>query len=203
MVEQDYAYPLYAKLTHAGVALFGVTAFLSGELAEHGSGSPGFYVHAYLGLSLGLFVVLRLITGIGSSGSMRFSGWSPFSAKQWRLALEDTRSLGRLRVPARGMHEGLAGLTQAFGLMLFGWMGLTGTAIFMLEGGSGRRLFEVMEELHEVGEALIPLYLVLHVGSVVVHSLAGKPIWQRMWKFNLSVAANRSRIIETGDSKQM
>jgi len=203
MTTHDYAYPLYAKLMHAGMALFGVTAFLTAELAEHGSDSPGYYIHAYLGLSLALFIVLRLITGIGPSGSMRFSGWSPFSVKQWRLALKDIRSLGRLQVPARGMHEGLSGLTQAFGLMLFGWMGLTGTAIFMLDGGSGRRLFEVMEELHEVGEALIPLYLAFHVGSVIVHSLAGKPIWQRMWKFNVSASANRSKITRTGNSEQM
>jgi ABC-type uncharacterized transport system YnjBCD permease subunit len=50
-------------------------------------------------------------------------------------------------------------------------------------GGPESELFEIIEELHEVGEVLIPVYLALHVGSVVVHSLAGHPIWQRMWKF--------------------
>jgi cytochrome b561 len=84
------------------------------------------------------------------------------------------------------MHEGLSGLTQAFGLILLGWMGATGTGLFLLNKDQQEMLFEVIEESHEVGEALIPLYLALHVGSVLVHSLAGKPIWQRMWKFKAS-----------------
>ncbi|UCB55608.1 MAG: cytochrome b/b6 domain-containing protein [Thiotrichales bacterium] len=187
MSGENYVYPQYAKIMHAGMAIFGVTAFLSGELAEHGSNSPGYLVHAYLGLSLALFVALRVIAGAGSSGPMRFSGWSPFAPRQWKLAIEDVRTLGRLRVPERGMHEGLAGLTQAFGLVLFGWMGVTGTVLFVLSGGPGRTMFKILEELHEVGEALIPLYLALHVGSVFVHSLAGRPIWQKMWKFRVTV----------------
>jgi hypothetical protein len=68
-------------------------------------------------------------------------------------------------------------------LIIFCWMGLTGTGLFLLGDGQEVRLFEILEELHEIGESLIPLYLVLHVGSVLVHSMAGKPIWQRMWKF--------------------
>ena len=43
--------------------------------------------------------------------------------------------------------------------------------------------FRPLVKLHEVGELLLLLYLVLHVGSVVLHSLLGSPIWQRMWKF--------------------
>ena len=97
--------------------------------------------------------------------------------------MQDVRSLIQLRVPERGMHEGLAGLTQAFGLILFFWMGLTGTGLFLLGDNTKVTLFEVLEEFHEIGESLIPLYLALHVGSVLVHSVAGKPIWQRMWKF--------------------
>lgn len=83
-------------------------------------------------------------------------------------------------------REGLSGLTQASGLILFSWMGATGTGLFLLSESQQNTLFEIIEELHEVGEALIPLYLALHVGSVLVHSLAGKSIWQRMWKFKTS-----------------
>ena len=186
MANQDYTYPGYAKIIHAGMAIFGVTAFLTGEIAENGAASTGYYIHAYLGLSLAMFVLVRLFVGIGGKGALRFSGWSPFSSNQWKLALEDVQSLIQLKVPERGMHEGISGITQAFGLMLFGWMGLTGTGLFILGDGAEHSLFEVIEELHEVGEALIPLYLALHVGSVLVHSMAGKPIWDRMWKFGKS-----------------
>ena len=86
-------------------------------------------------------------------------------------------------MPERSPHEGLSGLTQALGLILFGWMGATGTGFFILGEASHSALFEIIEELHEVGEALIPLYLTLHIGPVLVHSLAGKQIWRRMWRF--------------------
>jgi hypothetical protein len=61
-------------------------------------------------------------------------------------------------------------------------MGATGSGLYLLAGRGGEALFESLEELHELGEGLIPLYLLLHVGSVVLHSLAGRPIWQRMWR---------------------
>jgi cytochrome b561 len=186
MAIHDYSFPLSAKILHSGMAIFGITAYLSAELAEDGSGSSGYYLHAYLGLSLTAFILLRIFRGFAGPEPMRFSGWSPFSSRQWSLAMQDTRSLIKLQVPERGMHEGLAGLTQAFGLIIFCWMGLTGTGLFLLGDAPEVRLFEIVEELHEIGESLIPLYLALHVGSVLVHSMAGKPIWQRMWKFRTS-----------------
>lgn len=184
MSNENYSYPLLARILHAGMAAFGITAFLTGEWAEGGQNSLGYLLHAYLGLSLATFVLLRGLRGFAGAGPMRFSGWSPFSRRQWVLAKQDLMTLLRFRVPNRGMHAGLAGLTQAFGLVLFGWMGATGTGLFLLGGGPERGLLAAVEEMHEVGEALIPLYLALHVGSVLVHSLAGSPIWQRMWAFS-------------------
>ena len=183
MTIQDYSYPWYAKLLHMGMAGFGIAAFLTGEFAEDGSNSLGYLLHAYLGLSLATFVLLRFLRGVVGSGPLLFSDWSPLSRRQWRLALEDLRSLIRFQVPERGMHEGIAGLTQAFGIAVFAWMGATGSGLFLLGGGPESELFEVVEEIHEVGEALIPLYLTLHVGSVLLHSLAGHSIWRRMWTF--------------------
>lgn len=183
MEKENYSYPLYAKIMHLGMAGFGIAAFATAELAENGSNSLGYLLHAYLGLSLASFVLLRVIRGVVGSGPLRFSGWSPFSRRQWTLASQDLRSLLQFKVPDRGMHEGLAGLTQAFGLLIFGWMALTGTGLFFLFDGPENALLEVVEEVHEIGEALIPLYLTLHVGSVILHSMAGNPIWKRMWKF--------------------
>jgi len=183
MADQNYSYPLYAKILHVGMAGFGITAFLTGELAENGSNSLGYLLHAYLGLSLATFMLLRLIRGVIGPAPLRFSDWSPVSRQQWQLARQDLSSLLRLQVPERGMHEGLAGLTQAFGIAIFALMGATGSGLFLLGGGPESGVFEIVEEVHELGEALIPLYLALHVGSVLVHSLAGNPIWQKMWTF--------------------
>jgi cytochrome b561 len=194
MAREDYSYPWYAKLLHLGMAGFGIAAYLTGELAENGYDSLGYLFHAYLGLSLATFVLLRVLRGFVGPGPLRFADWSPLSRRQWTMALQDLRNLVSFRVPERGMHEGLAGLTQAFGIAIFAWMGATGTGVFLLGGGPESELFELVEEFHEVGEALIPLYLVLHVGSVFVHSLVGNPIWRKMWTFRKT-----ERLPQAGD----
>ena len=179
MNDHDYQFPLWAKLLHAGMAVFGITAYLTAELAEHAdTASTGYLVHAYLGLSLMSVIAIRFMAGYSSSGIMRFRGWFPFSREQFRLALEDTGQLLQLKMPHRSAHEGISGVVQAAGLIIFAWMAVTGTGMYFL-GGAG----EILEELHEVGEGLVPLYLLLHVGSVFLHSFAGTPVWQKMWKF--------------------
>ena len=73
MTNQDNPFPLFAKLLHAGIAFFGISAFLSGELAENGTDTTGFYLHAYLGLSLAAFILLRVYRGITATAPMRCS----------------------------------------------------------------------------------------------------------------------------------
>jgi len=183
MSEQNYTYPRYAKILHLGLAAFGISAFLTGEFAEDGNNSFGYLLHAYLGLSLALVMIFRLIPGLSSSRAMGFSSWSLFSRQQWAMVLQDLRSLLLFRMPERGRHEGLAGLTQAFGLLVFALMALTGTGLFILGDGPESGLFEALEKVHEVGESLIPLYLFLHVGAVILHTIAGHSIWKRMFSF--------------------
>ena len=47
--------------------------------------------------------------------------------------------------------------------------------------GEIEEVFEIFEETHEVGESLIPLFLILHVGAVIAHTFTGKPNWKKMW----------------------
>lgn len=186
MSDEKYTYPTYAKVIHLGLAFFGVAAFLTGELAEDGGAYLGYLLHSYLGLSLASMVLIRILIGVTSSQILSFKDWSPFSKPQWKFALEDLRTLLSLKVPERDRHQGLAGLTQAFGLLVFLWMSLTGTTLFMLGSVVDSDVFEFVEEIHEVGETLIPLYLALHVGAVLLHTLCGKPIWKRMFNFKSS-----------------
>ena len=181
MSEYNYSYPTHAKIIHLGIAAFGVAAFLTGELAEDGSESLGYLLHAYLGLSLAAFMLVRGVVGFTTSEALSFKGWSPFSRHQRSLALEDFRTLMKLGVPERDRHQGLAGLVQASGLIIFAWMSVTGTGLFLLGGGIETEAFELIEEAHEVGESLIPLYLALHVGAVALHTLGGNPIWKKVF----------------------
>lgn len=183
MTINNYSYPLHAKIIHAGLALFGIAAYLTAGGAEHSDGGFGYQLHAYLGFTLMAFIVLRVIRGYAGSADMRFNNWSPCSKSQWLLAVEDVKGLLQFRIPERGMHEGIAGLTQAFGLIIFSWMGVTGTALYFIDEKTNGTLFEIFEETHEVGESLIPLFLLMHVGAVIAHSLVGKPNWKKIWKF--------------------
>jgi cytochrome b len=197
MTTATFPYTRWERLVHLGLVGFGLTAFLTGEFAEDGTASAGYLLHAYLGLSLAAFAALRMIQGVAGRRPMRFSTWSPLSRRQWRLALDDLRSLLRFRPAERGMHEGIAGLVQAFGLAVFAWMGLTGTAMFLLADGPAHGLLKAVEEVHEIGEALIPAYLALHGGAVLLHSLSGHPVWQRMFsarRAGAEGAADRAQI---------
>lgn len=183
MTVHNYTYPTYAKFVHLGMALFGIAAFLTGELAGDGVTSIGYLLHAYLGLSLGFVLLTRICIGFSTSQAMSFKGWSPFSRKQLGLALEDFRTLLKFGVPERDRHQGLAGLTQIVGLIIFTWMSVTGTALYFLAGPTETSIFEFIEELHEVGESLIPLYLFLHIGAVILHTISGNAIWRKMFSF--------------------
>lgn len=182
MKHHDYKYPLYAKLLHLGLAVFGVAAYLTAELAEEGGNSTGYLLHAYLGLSLAAFMLIRTVPGI-VGGPLKFSGFRLFSKPQWKMVFEDILGLFKLRVPNRGMHEGIAGVVQSVGLLTFAWMGITGSMMFFIGIEPETELIEAIEELHEIGEGIIPIYLLLHIGAVVAHSFARRPVWQRMWSF--------------------
>ncbi len=179
----NYSFSMPAKLMHMGLAVFGITAYLTAEGAEHSDGGFGYQLHAYLGLTLMAFVLMRVIRGYTGSADMRFSSWSPFSRSQWLQAVGDVKNLLRFKLPEHGMHEGIAGLVQAFGLIIFAWMGATGTALYFINESTNGTLYELFEETHEVGESLIPLFLILHVGAVIAHTFTGNPVWKKMWSF--------------------
>ena len=180
----EYRYTLPAKIIHMGLAVFGIIAYLTAEGAEHSDGGFGYQLHAYLGLTLMAFIILRILYAYTGPAEMRLSSLSPFSKSQWTQAIEDVKNLLQLKMPERGIHEGIAGLVQAFGLIIFAWMGATGTALYFINESTNGTLYEIFEETHEVGESLVPLFLILHVGAVITHTLTGKPNWKKMWSLN-------------------
>ena len=170
--------PTWIKWTHLGLAIFGVTAYLTAELAEHSNGL-GYYLHAYLGLSLLFFIVSRTIYGVVGKPQYRFSNWFPYNLAYIESIKEDIKELIKLKIPERTDHKGLSGLVQAFGLLVFSWMAITGTIIFY----AGNPEDSMIAELHEVGESLVPLFLFIHVGAVIIHILFGKNNLTKMLPF--------------------
>ena len=183
-----------SRALHLLLVVFGIAAWLSGDLSDYEERgvSLGFTLHRWFGIAASSAVGLRIVWGVIGPRGARFSSWAPLTRKHWRLVLEDIGMLLRLRLPERAAHEGLAGVVQSFGLLVFAWAAVTGSALFFwLEPGVRPGFWlDLIKELHDVGETLIPAFLAVHVGATMVHTLAGNTRWRRM--LFLSVETYRS-----------
>ena len=175
---------VFSRIIHLGILIPGIAAWLTGELADDFEKAEhlGFTIHKWLGITLAFFVCLRLLYGLLGPKTFRFTQWVPFTKDRLKAVGEDVLGLLRFRLPDRPTHVGLAGLVETFGLAVFTWMALTGTLLFffLMPGQEARGIWHFIEEIHEIGEALIPVFLVIHVGAVVIHALFGRHLWKRM-----------------------
>lgn len=175
---------LTTRVLHLGLALLGLASWWTGEDAndyvntDHG----GYTLHLWLGIGMALFVALRLLWGFIGPATARFSEWVPWNTARLRPVIEDVKGLLRFRIPERESHEGLAGLVQALGLLLFTWLAASGVVIslFIVPGERLTGWAHALKETHEAAGEAIPAYLVLHIGAVVLHSLRGKHVWKKM-----------------------
>ena len=195
----------FAILIHLGLLIFGLVAGITGLLAGDYKrlAHTGFTVHSWLGMGLAAFAVVRLIIGIMGPRSVRFLRWMPFTPARIKLIVEDIAGLLKMRMPDRPTHQGLAGLVQTFGLTVFFFMAATGAYLyFFLEPGQKARGFvHDVKELHEIGMVLIPMFLSLHVGAVVMHALRGNHIWKKIF-FISDTIGNRLKQPEAFSEKQ-
>ena len=187
----------FALLIHLGLLAFGLTAWLTGFLADDYKRivHPGLTVHSWLGMGLATFAGLRLITGIIGPRSVRFLRWMPFTPARIKLVMEDIAGLLKFRMPDRPTHQGLAGLVQTFGLLAFFFMATTGAYLyFFLEPGQKAHGFlHDIKELHELGVALVPAFLSLHVGAVIMHALRGNHIWRKIFFISDTIEKRQNR----------
>jgi cytochrome b len=187
----------FAILIHLGLLAFGITAWLTGFLADDYKrmAHPGFSVHSWLGLGLAAFAGLRLLTGIIGPRSVQFLRWMPFTPMRIKLVLEDIAGLLKFRMPDRATHQGLSGLVQTFGLLVFFFMAATGAYLyFFLEPGQKAHGFiHDAKELHEIGVPLVPAFLSLHAGAVIMHALRGNHIWRKIFFISDTIGKRQSR----------
>lgn len=175
---------VFTRIIHLGMMIFGVLAWIAGDWAEDYEHVKhlGYIVHSWLGMGLTLFVSLRLIYGLTGPKAIRFSHWVPYTKSRLIFVREDIQTLLRFHLPDRPAHQGLAGLVQTFGLLTFSWLALTGSLIFfyLKPGVEVSGMVHYIKEMHEIGEGLIPMYLALHVGAVILHALTGRHLWRKM-----------------------
>lgn len=172
------------RFLHLGLAVFGVWAWWIGEAADDYKRADHFWYtqHMWVGIAFTVFLLARILWGLVGPPSARFVNWVPWTWSRFKLVIEDLRTLLRFRVPDRPSHMGLSGLVQALGLLAFLWLGLSGLllAFTITPGARLTGWADGINELHEIGEVLVPAYLILHVGGTVLHIIAGKQVWKKM-----------------------
>ncbi len=174
----------YTRMLHLGLMVFGVlawaTSFFAGDYkrAVH----PGFTVHSLLGMGLAVCLTLRLIYGFTGPATARFREWVPYTRERLRVVWEDLLGLAGIRLPQRATHQGLSGMVHAFGLLAYTWMASTGFLMYLFvhPGRRARGALHAIKEIHEAGDWAVMVFLCLHVGAVVLHSLQGDHVWRKM-----------------------
>jgi cytochrome b len=177
-----------AILVHFGLVVIGITAVLSGLLADDYKKAVhwGFTVHSWIGMAGAAMVLLRLLLGVVGPCDLRFATWVPCTRERLAYVKEDLMSLGSGHLPPRPPHFGLAGLVQVYGLGAFLLVAASGTVLFFgIEPGQKAHGFvHGVKEVHEVGLFLIPSFLALHLGGVIMHAMRGRHAWRRMFFLN-------------------
>lgn len=172
------------RLLHLGLACFGLLAWGTGWLADDYKEfyHAGFTIHGWIGIGTALFLGLRLLYGIVGPRPARFWNWVPVTSGRIRCALEDLRGLLRFQLPDREPRQGLAAVVESLGLTIFVFVAGTGIVLFLyLEpGAKARGTMHFIKELHEAGEVLLPLFIAVHVGAVILHALTGRQLWRKM-----------------------
>jgi cytochrome b len=146
---------------------------------------PGFTVHSWLGITVSLLLLLRILYGFWGPSNIRFTEWFPATRERLLVTWEDVMTLLKVQLPQRASHEGLKGLVQGFGLLVFTWQALTGTLLFyyLQPGAKTRGVIHVIKEIHEIGNWLIPIFLILHLAGTFLDAVWGEQKWRRMFFF--------------------
>lgn len=172
------------RIIHLGIMVFGLSAYLTGDGADDYKKLQysDYTIHKWLGMGIALFILLRIIYGLIGAHSARFKNWMPYTMERLHLAFEGLLCAFLFRKPGRDAHQGIAGLINASGFVIFTWMATTGTLMFFfLEPGKRASGFvHFIKEIHELGEGLVPAYLLIHIGAMIIHALFGRDIWRKM-----------------------
>jgi len=173
------------RLWHVVMIALVIAALITSEGADdyQTSAAAGFILHGKVGLSvLAALCGYFLYAMLGPQGA-RLTTWFPFTPNRLRQTKADLAVFLRFQLPEHKRRQGLAGLVEFFGLIVFSWLAATGTLmyLFMERGAKAQGFMHAVKEAHEVGTALIWVYLALHVGAVIAHAVTGHQVWQEMF----------------------
>lgn len=176
------------RFWHLAMIILVLTALLTGDGAgdykqiEH----AGFLLHGRIGLTIFTALCFYFLYALFGPQGSRLSTWFPFTRERLQKTGRDLRVLTQFKLPEHNRRQGLAGFVQFFGLLVFSWLAATGTLMyfFMERGAKAHGLMHLVKEAHEGATVLIFVYLALHVGAVIAHSLLKDHVWQDIFFLN-------------------
>lgn len=175
----------FVRFWHLAMVALCLAAWLTGDLADDYKKVEytGFLIHGWIGMAVTVTVCIYLGYGLAGPKQSSFSQWSPFTGEQLRQTWADLAGPVRFRLSEHKSRHGLAGLVQFFGILTFVWLAATGLwmYLFVEPGIKMKGALHAIKEAHEIGEVVIPLYLCVHIGAVIVHSLNGNHVWKEIF----------------------
>ena len=178
-------YPASLKVVHLGLATLCLVAWGTAQFAGDYKNAVhvGFSIHEIVGVAFTVVLATRILMGLLGPEAGQFSAWFPFGIRNLRRVNEDLSNFARLRFPERAPHEGIAGVVQFLGLCAFLFIAITGTimVLYLAPGTRATGWLHTVKEVHEGAQILIPVYLGLHVGGALLHSLLGQDLWREMF----------------------
>ncbi len=175
---------LFTRVLHLGLVGFGLLALATGEWADDYKemGGLGFFIHSWIGIGVAFFVGSRFACGILGPADTRFTHWFPYNKKRIKVVVEDIMGLTQFRLPDREPRQGLAGLVESLGLLLFLFLAATGVLLFFImePGHKAQGIAHFIKELHEAGEIFLPLFFLVHGGAVILHAMTGNHLWRKL-----------------------
>ena len=178
-------YSASLRVVHLALATLCLVAWGTAQFAGDYKNAVhvGFSIHEIVGIGFTAALAVRILVGLLGRNEARFSTWFPFGKGNLRLVVDDLRNFARLRFPDRAPHEGVAGVVQFLGLCAFLVIAATGTIMvfYLVPGTRATGWLHDVKEVHEVAQLLIPVYLGLHVGGALVHSLLSRDVLREMF----------------------
>lgn len=181
----DPRHDVVVRALHLALVLLCLAAWGSAQFADDYKNTAhlGSSVHKWIGIGFAIAISLRTLYGLFGPHEARFAAWFPFSAFNLRLAGQDILQLVCFRDPEREPHQGFAGLLQGLGMVVFLAIAAMGVvmALYLAPGSRATGWLHDVKKVHEVAQQIIPVYLLLHVGGVVMHALFGQSLWRSMF----------------------
>lgn len=149
-----------------------------------------FEVHEFLGISIALLIVIRLMLAFSGIAGANWRNLFPWLTQEGRGQLQHeikAQASGWKKGKLAPPEEGESVARSVHGLMLLTVLGMaaTGVALFFgwNEHGSQTAMIHLVGEAHEIIVGLVEALIALHILAVIVHVRGGHAMIDRIRPF--------------------